>query len=86
MKYITVLLTLLLVGCVSTPVKRNFPDVPPELTVGCQDLKKVQNDAQLSDVVSTVSTNYSQYHECRNKQDAWGEWYKTQKQIFESVK
>lgn len=86
MKYTTLLVSLLLVGCSATPVKRNFPDVPAELTTGCQDLKKVQNGAQLSDVVSTVSTNYSQYHECRNKQDAWNEWYKSQKQIFESVK
>lgn len=85
MKYSALLLPFLLAGCIATPVKRNFPDVPADLVAGCQDLQKVQNGAQLSDVVSTVSKNYSQYHECRQKQDAWYDWYKNQKQIFEST-
>lgn len=86
MKLATILIPFLLVGCVATPVKRNFPDVPSDLTAGCPELKQVQNGAQLSDVITTVTSNYSQYHECRQKQDAWNEWYQNQKQIFESVK
>lgn len=76
---------LLLTGCTS-PVKRTFPDVPKDLTVSCSDLQKIQEGAKLSEVVSTVSTNYGQYHDCRNKSIDWNTWYNTQKQIFESVK
>ena len=86
MKYSLLILPFLLAGCLATPVKRNFPEVPAELKVSCPDLQKVKDDAKLSDVISTVSTNYTQYHECRAKADAWGDWYKTQKDIFESVK
>ena len=76
----------LLAGCLATPVKRNFPEVPAELKVACPDLQKVKDDAKLSDIVSTVSSNYTQYHECRAKVDAWNEWYKNQKEVFDSVK
>lgn len=86
MKLIALLFPILLAGCVATPVKRNFPEVPAELKAACPELQKVKENAKLSDVVSTVSTNYGQYHECRIKADAWVEWYNTQKDIFESVK
>ena len=86
MRYLALLMPFLLAGCLATPVKRNFPEVPEELKVVCPDLQKIKEDAKLSDVVSTVSTNYTQYHECRAKVDAWSEWYKTQKEIFDSVK
>jgi hypothetical protein len=86
MKYTLLILPFLLAGCLATPVKRNFPEVPAELKVACPDLQKVKDDAKLSDVISTVSTNYTQYHECRAKVDAWNEWYKNQKEVFDSVK
>lgn len=86
MKLAALLFTILLVGCSATPVKRNFPDAPEELKVSCQDLQKVKDNAKLSDIVSTVSTNYGQYHECRAKVDVWNQWYLKQKEIFESVK
>jgi hypothetical protein len=86
MKYTLLVLPFLLAGCLATPVKRNFPEVPQELKVACPDLQKVKDDAKLSDVISTVSSNYTQYHECRAKVDAWNQWYNSQKEIFESVK
>lgn len=86
MKYTLLILPFLLAGCLATPVKRNFPEVPQELKVVCPDLQKVKDDAKLSDVISTVSSNYTQYHECRAKVDAWNQWYNDQKEIFESVK
>ena len=68
-------------------VKRNFPDVPEDLKVACPDLREIDpNTTKLSEVVSVVSSNYGQYHECRIKTDAWIEWYNSQKQIFDSVK
>lgn len=76
---------LLLTGCLSTPVKRNFPDVPEELLKACPNLQEIEPTTKLSDVVKIVSDNYTQYHECAIKMDIWIEWYKTQKTIFESV-
>lgn len=72
-------------GCINTPVKRNFPEVPKELLASCPDLKQTVDTTKLSDVIKVVADNYSQYHECRIVVDAWIEWYHTQKQIFESV-
>lgn len=77
---------VLLTGCLTTPVKRNFPEVPQELMEACPDLKTVSDTEKLSEVLKVVTTNYGQYHECRIKVDTWVEWYKTQKQIFDSVK
>ena len=78
---------LLLTGCLTTaPVKRNFPEVPKELMESCPDLKTVPDTEKLSDVLKVVTDNYGQYQECRIKVDTWVEWYKTQKQIFDSVK
>jgi DNA invertase Pin-like site-specific DNA recombinase len=51
-----------------------------------QDLKKTEPTEKLSEVLKVVVDNYGQYHECKIKVDTWVEWYKTQKDIFESVK
>jgi hypothetical protein len=41
MRLLLILPVLLLTGClVSTPVKRNFPEVPKELMEACPDLKE----------------------------------------------
>ena len=87
MRLLLILPVLLLTGClVSTPVKRNFPEVPKELMESCPDLKKTESTEKLSEVLKVVVDNYGQYHECKVKVDTWVEWYKTQKDIFESVK
>jgi hypothetical protein len=87
MKYAILLMPLLLTGCFkSIPVKMSFPDAPAEMKVACPDLKQVKENGQMSDVLETVTENYSQYHECRNKVDAWIEWHKQQKQISDSIK
>jgi len=87
-KLLLLIPVFMLSGClVTTPVKRNFPEVPEELKVACPDLKEIDpNTNKLSEVISTVSANYGQYQECKVKVDTWVEWYKTQKEIFESVK
>ena len=79
-------MVVMLVGCSSVPVKRTFPEVPSELMEVCPDLKQTQPTEKLSEVLKVVVDNYGQYHECRLKMDTWVEWYKTQKNIFESVK
>lgn len=85
---LAILITILLSGCAtSVPVARNFPAVPESLTVKCPVLQTVDpTTTKLSDVVSTVSANYGQYHECAGKVEDWATWYKTQKEIFDSVK
>ena len=86
-KLLLVLPVFLLTGCLlTTPVKRNFPEVPKELMEACPDLKKTEPTEKLSEVLKVVVDNYGQYHECKIKVDTWVEWYKTQKDIFESVK
>lgn len=76
-----------LTGCLTTtPVKRNFPEVPQELMEACPDLKQTPETEKISEVLKVVVNNYGQYHECKIKVDTWVEWYKTQKQIFDSVK
>jgi alpha-L-arabinofuranosidase len=88
MKRLVLLIPIvLLAGCLTTtPVKRNFPEVPKELMEVCPDLKTTEQTEKLSEVLKVVVDNYGQYHECKIKVDTWMEWYKTQKQIFDSVK
>jgi hypothetical protein len=90
MKYLAALLPLLLCGCfASAPVSvhQQWPDVPEEIKVACPDLKTVdEGTTKLSDVITVVADNYSEYKECKLKVDNWIEWYNTQKKIYESVK
>lgn len=80
-------LSVLLVGCSTVvPVKAKFPDAPETLLGKCPELKKLDSQPKLSDISKTIAQNYTTYHECSVKNDAWIEWYKVQKQIFESVK
>ncbi len=85
MRYL--LIAFLLTGCTVVPVKQKFPDAPKEMMTSCNELKLIdKNETKLSEVVSNVVSNYSDYHECKAKNDAWIEWYKKQKKNFESKK
>jgi hypothetical protein len=85
MRYL--LLVLILTGCSTTvPVTAKFPNVPERLLVKCPQLEKLENEVKLSDISKTVTNNYTTYYECAVKHDAFVEWYKIQKNIFESVK
>jgi len=85
-KLLLLIPTLLLTGCLtSVPVKRTFPDIPEELKIACPELKEAtKNTQELSKLLDVVVVNYSTYYECRVKVDAWIEWHKRQKEIFES--
>jgi len=87
-KLLAIIPVLLLTGCLATaPVKREFPGIPPELEQACPDLQQADIETKhLSDLISTVTKNYSEYHQCKIKLDLWVEWYKQQKEIFDSVK
>lgn len=87
MKQLILISALVLAGCsTTTPVERHFPAVPAQLKQACPDLKKAPETTKLSEVLTTVTQNYGQYHECHFKVDAWIEWYDTQKKIFDEVK
>jgi hypothetical protein len=80
-------LIVLLSGCATkVPVAMKFPVAPETLLISCKDLEQVKpNEEQLSEMLKVVVTNYGQYHECRAKVDLWIEWYKSQKDIHDSV-
>ena len=86
-KLAIILVPFLLSACLATPVTRKFPEIPSDLKTACPDLAQMDtNTNRLSQVIETVTVNYSTYHECKIRVDAWMEWYKTQRSIFEEVK
>jgi hypothetical protein len=85
MKYL--LLLLIITGCSTTvPIVAKFPEIPEKLLVKCPQLEKLEDDSKLSDISKTITKNYTTYYECAVRDDAWIEWYQTQKQIFEGIK
>lgn len=80
-----VIMIMILTGCSTVvPVKRNFPEAPKTLLEKCPELKKIDKESPaLSEVVKSVTQNYTIYHECSLKNDAWIEWYNVQKKTFE---
>lgn len=80
------LLATLVSACQPVIVERNFPNVPPDLQKPCNRLNELKQDTtKLSEVLQNVTSNYSIYHECKIKVDAWNEWYTEQKRIFNEV-
>ena len=87
MKPLIVIICLLISGCVSVPVDREFPKVPDDLQEPVADLKILDiPNPQLSDLISNANDNYAEYYKLRDKYNGWLTWYETQKKIFESVK
>lgn len=88
MKLLLVSLFVFLTGCSTVvPVARKFPDSLPELQKVCEDLKTIEgNKVTIMDLMKTVVENYKLYYECSNRVEGWQDWYKTQKEIFDSVK
>lgn len=88
MKLPILFLPLFLMGCASkpVPVTMKFPEAPAQFMEPCPELKKLNSEVKLSDVAKTVVDNYTLYHECSIKSQAWIEWYKAHKKIFEGVK
>ena len=81
------ILSLLLSGCMSVPVARKFPEIPDVLMLPCPPLTQIkEGTTKLSGVIEVVTDNYYEYHKCSDKNDLWIEWYKAQKEIFNSIK
>jgi hypothetical protein len=86
MKYL-ILSIFLITGCQPVPIMSKWPEVPAALGGNCPDLGEVDtHTTKLSDVFTVVTENYSKYHECQVKVDAWLEWYHTQQTIYTSIK
>ena len=84
---LTLFILLGLTGCIATPVKRTFPTIPASLNTPCEELVEIPKGTdKLSEVLLVVTKNYSLYHECKLKVVTWNDWYKQQKEIFDSVK
>jgi hypothetical protein len=88
MKYIILSLAFIMSGCATkvVPIVVKFPQAPAALLEKCVPLNTLPADSKLSDVAKTVTQNYTLYHECAIKQDAWIDWYQQQKEIFDNVK
>ena len=86
-KYLAPLLLILVTGCSTVvPVTVKFPDAPDRIKVRCPQLKTLNEEAKLSDMAKIITENYTTYYECAVRNDAWIEWYETQKIIFETLK
>jgi hypothetical protein len=85
---ILALASTMLTGCLTTvPVKRSFPDVPEVLMKECDPLNTINKpEVKLSELMDTVTKNYGKYHGCAAVVDAWQDWYKEQKKVFDEVK
>ena len=80
---------ILLVGCSTTvPVTAKFPEAPARLLERCPEkLQTIEGEkVNIVEFTKIVAINYGTYHECAVKNDAWIEWYNTQKKIFNEVK
>jgi len=88
MRLLVLLFLPLFVGCASkpVPVTVKFPDVPATLFESCPELKKLSDDAKLSDIAKSVVENYTLYHECYLKTEAWKQWYTIHKNSFEALR
>jgi hypothetical protein len=88
MKLLALSLILLLSGCSTTvPVTAKFPQAPGTLVLEpCVNLKKLEEQAKLSDVAKVVTVNYSEYYLCAVKLEAWQRWYREQKIIYEGLR
>ena len=86
MKYLACFLLVLVTGCSSVPVAPKFPEVPERILQKCPQLEKLKEEPKLSEVAKNITNNYTTYYECAVKHDAFVEWYRIQKKIYESVK
>lgn len=87
MKYLAIFIVVCLSACTSVPVTTDFPAVPDALMQKCPELKTISGDrVNIVDFTRTVTENYTLYHECAARSEAWQEWYTKQRQIWEEVK
>lgn len=79
---------LMMLGCSTTvPLSQKFPEAPLVLMEPAPALKPLEADKKtLADLLQNANDNYGLYYELLDRYNAWQQWYKQQKQIFDSVK
>lgn len=87
MKFYLLLAATALTGCTATvPVKHSMPEPPAILIEKCPDLFKLASDEEkLSEFIKIVVKNYTLYHECSGKHDAFVKWYQKQKIVHDTI-
>jgi len=85
---IYILLAFLITACSTVvPVTQNFPEAPDRLLEKCPELKTIAGERiSIVEFTRTVSENYTTYHQCAGRTDAWIDWYDQQKKIWEQMK
>jgi hypothetical protein len=79
-------MSVALMGCKTVePVTYNFPTAPKIIMEPCEELNVLARDAQLSDLMITITMNYMKYHECKNKNQGWIDWYNEQRRLYEEA-
>ena len=74
-------------GCSTpVPIRPQFPPVPQALMENCPQLKTIaQDNTDVRDFLKTVIENYAYYYQCADKNQAWQEWYRESKKIYENI-
>ena len=82
-----IVLAFLITGCsTAVPVTQKFPDAPDMLKEKCPELRTIAGErVTIIEFTRTVSENYTTYHQCAGRTDAWIDWYNQQKKIWEQV-
>jgi hypothetical protein len=77
----------LLAACsTAVPLTQSFPEAPAMLKEKCPELKIIVGEkVSIVDFTKTVSENYTTYYQCAGRTDAWIDWYKQQKKIWEEM-
>ena len=85
---IYIILAFLITACsTAVPLTQNFPDAPDMLMEKCPELKTIAGErVSIVDFTRTVSENYTTYYQCAGRTDAWIDWYRQQKKIWEQTK
>lgn len=85
--FITAFIAVVLSGCATVvPVAQKFPEAPQILLTQCEELKPADSSTtSIVDLLRVVVDNYSIHYTCAARYTAWIEWYRAQRQIFESL-
>jgi len=84
---IFIVLIFLITACsTAVPLTPGFPEAPAVLMEKCTELKTIAGEkVTIVDFTKTVSENYTIYHQCAGRNEAWIDWYNQQKKIWEEL-
>ena len=85
---VVIIFVVALTGCSTTvPVSRKFPEADPFMLEPAAELKTLPPDTtDLDKLITNSAENYGEYRKLVQRYEMWQEWYKKQKENFESVK